>query len=180
MRNYILVLIISSLFACNKTDSYHVPLHASSYAWLMDSSETFVYTNTAKDSLIVSSITESKGATSEVILGNLPDEATGETYSQIVKVDTLFDYTTNLLAEVLDGKRNDQVFISGLNLDLPGNAEPNYALIGDFTDTLIINGRAFVGVYSKTSTDLSTSIFVNLDQGLVGFTTENDTFNLVK
>jgi hypothetical protein len=141
--------------------------------------KTHIYSNTAGDSIQTTSVSGTLNKESEVFLDGYPQGTTGEKYTQVVTVDTVFDYTTVLISEFLNGTRNDIVFIDGMGLDFFGRAEPEYSVNGSFKDTLSINGINYIDVFRRTTADENTSLFVNLSEGLVAFTIEKDTFNLV-
>lgn len=178
MRNVLFILCFTAL-SCTKKDSFFVPIHANSYAWAMNSSKTYIYANAAGDSISTASFSETLLKESELFLGGFPNGTTGEKYTQIVEVDTLFDYTTVLLTEFRENERRDFVVIRALNFEFPGVAEPTYKVLGSYSDTLTINGESYPNVYSQTTSIQNTSLFVNVEDGLVGFTLERDTFNLV-
>lgn len=145
----------------------------------MNSSKTYIYSNAAGDSISTTSFSETLLKESELFLDGFPNGATGEKYTQVVEVDTLFDYTTVLLAEFRESERSDFVAISALNFEFPGVAEPTYEVLGSYADTLMINGVNYPNVFSQTSSSENTSLFINVEDGLIGFTLEKDTFNLV-
>lgn len=168
-----------ALLACTKEDSFVIPLHGNSYAWLMSNS-THIYSNSKGDSLISGTITEVKSTFKEgLMFEEFPAGTVAERYVQTINIDTIFEYETNLLTDFMEGSRQDKVFIDGLGINLFGEAEPNFALSADYSDTLFINGIGYIGVYSKISNTGSEGLFVNLNDGLVAFITERDTFNLV-
>ena len=147
----------------------------------MDNSKTYIYSNAAGDSISTTSISETLSNEREVQLYSFPQGTVGEKFTQIVKVDTLFDYTTVLISEFSNYVRSDVVIIVALGFTMYGGAEPDYSIgiMGTFTDSLNLNGITYTSVYSQTTTSQNTSLFVNVENGLVGFTIEKDTFNLV-
>jgi hypothetical protein len=146
----------------------------------MRSSKTsFIYSNSKGDSLIAPKASESTVQTNEVVLDGIPGDATGEKYTQTVSIDTAFDYTTTLISEFNSGNRNDVVIIDALNIELLGNAEPNYILNGTFIDSLNLNGILYTNVFRQLSSNQENGLFVNIEDGLVAFILEKDTFNLV-
>ena len=141
--------------------------------------KTHYYSNSVGDTITTLNITETQSEESEGIGMDLPQGTSGERYVQVVEVDTLFNYTTNLLAEVYDGERKDNAFIDGNTINLIGGAEPDYFMLADYTDTITINNITYTDVYSQLNASQSNGIFVNVNKGLVAFIFEKDTFNLV-
>ena len=178
MRIAFYILAIASLVSCTKEDSFFVPIHANSFAWAMEN-KTHIYSNTTGDSVSTTSISETKYNENEVSLEGLPNGSYGEKYTQVLEVDSLFEYTTVLLTEFTNGNRNDVVIIDALGFNIYGRAEPDFSLIGTFADSLILNGMTYNDVYHQTDVSQNTSLFVNVENGLIGFTIEQDTFNLV-
>jgi len=61
-----------------------------------------------------------------------------------------------------------------------GFAYPTFSIAdANYMDTLRINGIAYLDVYQKMSSDQNTGIYINVNDGLVAFIAEQDTFNLV-
>ena len=181
MRIALIIVAFSSLLACTKEDSFFVPIHASSRAWLMEN-KTHIYSNSVGDSLSTGSISEVRNVSSEgysEFLG-YPEGTTGESFIQTIIVDTLFEYTTSILSDFENQIRNDKVWIEGLNVSMRGFAYPTFSIAdANYMDTLRINGIAYLDVYQKMSSDQNTGIYINVNDGLVAFIAEQDTFNLV-
>ncbi len=166
------------LFACTKEDSIHIPLHTSSYSWLMEN-KIHYYANSSGGTLNTLSITETQTQESEGISMNLPEGTTGERYLQTIKIDTLFEYSTTLIASMNNGVRRDHAFIYGNTMELAGEAEPDYFMLAKYTDTISINGMSYIDVYSHINASGTHGIIVNVNNGLAAFIFETDTFNLV-
>jgi len=169
--------------ACKKEESAKIPLHDRSFAWLM--TLPLGYANNSGDTLFTSNYAEVSEYISESVIPNqFPNYTQTERYTQTIQIDSFLNYQTILIAEInQDMTRNDLVSIqfsrTGQSfLQMFGNAEPFYTLIAPYRDSVVLNGVVYENIYSQ-SNGQQLEMFVNFEDGLVGFTLDTDTFNIV-
>ena len=182
----ILLYIATFLFfaGCKKQNSVKLPLHDNSFAWLM--SLPLGYANNSGDTLFTRNYEEVSEYISENFVPNqFPSYAQTQRFKQTFQIDTFLSYQTILIAEInQDMTRNDLVSIQFSNtgqsfLQMFGNAEPSYSMIAPYRDSIVLNGIVYENIYSQSNAQ-QLEMFVNLSSGLVGFTLDTDTFNIVK
>ena len=185
---YLFVISVILLISCEKQGSVYIPLHTNSFSWAMNALP-YTYINKSGDTLMAEEKTINSSYTNQSgDLMSTEDHAIYyEVYEHTLKIDTFLTYNTTLIAELLDGQRQDYLDISlkktGSEVALLiGTAESMNSFPASnsvYYDSLSINNVLFREIYTTSNTDQSLSMFINQSSGLAGFALNKDTFNIV-